>query len=155
MSIYNDTTKGFKAFLLRIKDAKDKGLLGGYWNETTGKRADLLSEWYVVAGEKKHYRSTYELITDIIANLDGVTVEELEAIGDSVEAKVIHTKHKRFYIAEYLEEAVKSKLEVSLEDTKAGLDEALAEPEVEVMIEEEPKPKAKKKTTKKKAVAKK
>lgn len=129
MNIYNDTTKGIKAFLLRIKDAKEKGLLGNYWNEASGKRADILQEWFTVAGEQKLYPSTFELISDIIEKLDKCSVAELEAIGDSVEYKLIHTKHKRFYMAEFLREAEKP--------AKEAVKEVVAKEEAEVAPKEE------------------
>ena len=149
MNIYNDTTKGFLAFLLRIKQAHTDGLLGSHWGEASGRRADIINEWCVVAGEKKLYPSTFELVQDIIAKMDNVTVEEIEAIGTRIESKNINTKHKRFYSAEFLKESTKA---------KAPVKELKAEHTVEVPIileaEEAPvvgKPvaKAKKKTVKK------
>ena len=137
MNIYNDTTKGFLAFLLRIKQAHTDGLLGNHWGEASGRRADIINEWCVVAGENKMYPSTFELVQDIIAKMDNVTVEEIEAIGTRIESKNINTKHKRFYSAEFLKEAVKDK----------ALDKevSVAEP----VVEEKPVAKAKKPKAKK------
>ena len=112
MNNYNDTTKGFLAFLLRIKQAHTDGLLGNHWGEVSGKRADIINEWCIVAGENKMYPSTFELVQDIIAKMDGVTVDELEAIGLRIESKNINTKHKRFYSAEFLKESTKAKAPV-------------------------------------------
>lgn len=135
MNIYNDTTKGFLAFLLRIKQAHTDGLLGNHWGEVSGRRADIINEWCVVAGEKKMYPSTFELVQDIIDKMGNVTVEEIEAIGTRIEAKNINTKHKRFYSAEFLKES-----------TNAPVKEVEAEevPVVEKPVAKDKKPKAKK-----------
>ena len=108
MNIYNDTTKGFLAFLLRIKQAHTDGLLGSHWGEASGRRADIINEWCVVAGENKMYPSTFELIQDIICKMGETTVAEIEAIGARIESKNINTKFKRFYSAEFLKESLVS-----------------------------------------------
>ena len=159
MNIYNDTTKGFLAFLLRIKQAHTDGLLGNHWGEASGKRADIINEWCVVAGENKMYPSTFELVQDIIAKMDNVTVEEIEVIGTRIESKNINTKHKRFYSAEFLKESNKKEL-VFKNPTKtfAEMNEGvtIVVEEVELPdtpfnepVVEKPVAKAKKKTVKK------
>lgn len=162
MNIYNDTTKGFLAFLLRIKQAHTDGLLGNHWGEASGRRADIINEWCVVAGENKMYPSTFELVQDIIAKMDNVTVEEIEAIGSRIESKNINTKHKRFYSAEFLKEVVKDKAldkesikePFKVEDIMVTLKDTTYEVTADFKVEEAPvvdKPvaKAKKKTVKK------
>lgn len=144
MNIYNDTTKGFLAFLLRIKQAHTDGLLGNHWGEASGRRADIINEWCVVAGENKMYPSTFELVQDIIAKMDNVTVEEIEAIGTRIESKNINTKHKRFYSAEFLKESNKKELKAEHTVEVPIILEAEEAPVVE-----KPVAKAKKKTVKK------
>jgi hypothetical protein len=153
LNIYNDTTKGFLAFLLRIKEAHTNGLLGcGVWGETGGKRADIINEWCVVAGEKKMYVTTFELINDVISKLSEVTLEEIDAIGNRIQAKNINTQYKRFYMTEFLKEAEvkKTSAEILLDMT----DEELGEFVEDVPVVEE-KPVAKKPTAKRKTPAKK
>lgn len=153
MNIYNDTTKGFLAFLLRIKQAHTDGLLGSHWGEVSGKRADIINEWCVVAGEKKLYPSTFELVQDIIAKMDNVTVEEIEVIGTRIESKNINTKHKRFYSAEFLKEStVKDKALDKVADIEVTVDKSIDEVPVDIVVE---KPVAKAKNPKAKKVAKK
>ena len=155
MNIYNDTTKGFLAFLLRIKQAHTDGLLGNHWGEVSGKRADIINEWCIVAGEKKLYPTTFELVQDIIAKMENVTVDEIEAIGTRIESKNINTKFKRFYSAEFLKEVVKDKaldkvvVESVVEET---IEEPVVEEETavkETPVEEKPVAKPRKKTVKK------
>ena len=148
MNIYNDTTKGFLAFLLRIKQAHTDGLLGSHWGEASGRRADIINEWCVVAGENKMYPSTFELVQDVIAKMDNVTVEEIEAIGTRIESKNINTKHKRFYSAEFLKESVKDKAADKVADIEVTIDKPIDEVPVDIVIEK-PVTKAKKKTVKK------
>tara|TARA_R110001592_G_C13193003_1_gene753621 strand:- start:70358 stop:70825 length:468 start_codon:yes stop_codon:yes gene_type:complete len=153
LNIYNDTTKGFLAFLLRIKQAHTDGLLGSHWGEASGRRADIINEWCVVAGEKKLYPSTFELVQDIIAKMDNVTVEEIEAIGTRIESKNINTKFKRFYSAEFLKEStVKDKALDKVEKPIVFEAEELLESVVqmdEIIAKDKPIAKAKKKTVKK------
>jgi hypothetical protein len=149
LNIYNDTTKGFLAFLLRIKQAHTDGLLGSHWGEISGKRADIINEWCVVASERKLYPSTFELVQDIIAKMDSVTVEEIEAIGSRIEAKNINTKFKRFYSAEFLRgSVVKDKALDKVADIEVTIDKSIDEVPVDIVIEK-PVAKAKKKTVKK------
>jgi hypothetical protein len=139
LNIYNDTTKGFLAFLLRIKQAHTDGLLGNHWGEVSGKRADIISEWCVVAGEKKLYPSTFELVQDIIAKMGNVTVDELEAIGIRIEAKNINTKFKRFYSAEFLRENP-----FKIEDIMVTIETPIEEVLVNIVVEDKTTVKAKK-----------
>jgi len=143
LNIYNDTTKGFLAFLLRIKQAHTDGLLGNHWGEASGKRADIINEWCVVAGEKKLYPSTFELVQDIIAKMDNVTVEEIEAIGTRIESKNINTKHKRFYSAEFLKEKVGNK-PFKVEDIIVTIETPIEEVLVNIVVEDKTTVKAKK-----------
>jgi len=167
LNIYNDTTKGFLAFLLRIKQAHTDGLLGSHWGEASGRRADIINEWCVVAGENKMYPSTFELVQDIIAKMDNVTVDEIEAIGTRIESKNINTKHKRFYSAEFLKESIVKdkaldkesiKKPLKVEDIMVTLKDTTYEVTADFKVEEVPvveKPVAKAKKPKAKKVAKK
>jgi hypothetical protein len=152
LNIYNDTTKGFLAFLLRVKQAHTDGLLGNHWGEVSGKRADIINEWCIVAGENKMYPSTFELVQDIIAKMGSVTVDELEAIGLRIESKNINTKFKRFYSAEFLKEVIKDKALDKVEKPIVFDAEELLESVVqmdEIVAKEKPVAKVKKKTVKK------